>query len=89
MEKIIEKTVVSLSPSKHYIWTEGHVKSYMTGETAFIWILRVYKLKEPYWAEPTPCAIKWANLKNEVSLDGIEPVLRDSEFDELLNNINI
>ena len=35
----------------------------MTGKTAFIWFLRVYKLKEPYWAEPTPGAIRYANLK--------------------------
>lgn len=59
----------------------------MSGKTAFIWVLRVYKLKEPYWAEPTPGAIRYANLKNEVSLDGIEPVLNDSEFNKLVDNL--
>lgn len=54
---------------------------------AFIWILRVYKLKDPYWAEPTPGVIKYANLKNEVSLEGIEPVLTDSQFNKVLDNL--
>ena len=55
----------------------------MTGKTAYIWILRVYELKEPYWAEPTPGALRYANLKEEVSLKGMEPVLNDTEFVKL------
>jgi hypothetical protein len=59
----------------------------MSGKTAFIWILRVYTLKKPYWAEPTPGAIKYANLKNEVSLAGIKPVLSDEEFLKILREV--
>ena len=55
----------------------------MTGKTAYIWILRVYTLKEHYWAEPTPGAIRYANLKEEVSLKGIEPVLSDQDFKKM------
>lgn len=87
LEKIIEKPVSRIPAAKNYIWTRDHVKNYMTGRTAFIWILRVYNLKEPYWAEPTPGAIRYANLKNEVSLESMEPVLSDSEFEQIVDGI--
>lgn len=87
VEKIVEKSVSRIPSDKHYIWTKDHVKSYMTGKTAYIWVLRVYKLKEPYWAEPTPGAIRYANLKNEVSLEGMKPSLSDSEFKEVFDGI--
>jgi len=88
VEKIVEKPVARIPSEKYYIWTRDHVKSYMTGKTAYIWVLRVYKLKEPYWAEPTPGAIRYANLKNEVSLEGMKPVLDDSEYSKLFKGIN-
>lgn len=84
---IAEKPVSRIPPDKHYIWTRDHVKNYMSGKTAYIWVLRVYMLKEPYWAEATPGAIRYANLKEEVSLDGIEPVLTDSQFNKVLDNL--
>ncbi len=87
IEKITEKPVSWLPSAKYYIWTRDHVKNYMTGKKAFIWILRVYKLKESYWAEPTPGAIKYANLKNNVSLDGIKPVLSDNAFFNITNSL--
>lgn len=59
----------------------------MTGRTAFVWILRVYKLTEPYWAPPTPGAIRYANLKEEVPLDGIVHVLSDSEFEKVVASL--
>ena len=77
MEEIVEKPVSRIPSEKYYIWTRDHVKNYMTGKTAFIWFLRVYKLKEPYWAEPTTGAIRFANLKNQVSLEGMESILSD------------
>jgi restriction system protein len=85
LEKIVEKPLSRIPSDKNYIWTREHVKNYMTGKNAFIWILRVYKLKEPYWAEPTPGAIRYANLKKDVSLEGMVPVLSDSEFNEKIN----
>jgi hypothetical protein len=87
LEKIIEKPVSRLPSYEYYIWTKEHVKEYMSGKNAFIWILRVYKLKKPYWAEPTPGAIQYANLKNEVSLDGIKPVLNDSQFNKIIDGL--
>jgi len=85
LEGIVEKSVNRIPSDKHYIWTRGHVKNYMTGKTAYIWILRVYTLKEPYWADPTPGALRYANLKEEVSLVGMEPVLSNKEFQKRLD----
>lgn len=87
VEQIVEKSVNGIPSNKHYIWTRDHVKNYMNGKTTYIWILRVYKLKEPYWAEPTPGAIRYANLKDEVSIEGMEPVLNDAEFSEALRKL--
>jgi len=77
LEDTLEKPVSRIPSEKNYIWTREHVKNYMTGKTAYIWVLRVYKLKKPYWADPTPGAIRYANLKEEVSLEGMVPVLDD------------
>jgi len=87
LEKIVENPVSRLPSNKYYIWTRNHVKNYMTGKNAFIWVLRVYILREPYWAEPSPGAVRYANLKREVTIEGIEPVLSDIEFSRVLNNI--
>jgi len=88
VEKIVEKTPSAVSRlQKDYIWTSEHVRNYLKGKKSQVWVLRVYKLKEPYMAEPTPGAIKYANLKEKVSLDDIEPVLSDSEFFNFLTQI--
>lgn len=87
VEEIIEKPVSRIPPASNYIWTRDHVKSYMKGRSAYVWVLRVYKLSEPYWAPPTPGAIRYANLKEEVSLEGMEPVLSDSEFHNLFERV--
>ena len=87
LDEIVEKPVSRIPSDNFYIWTRNHVKDYMTGKTAFIWILRVYKLKEPYWADPTPGAIRYANLKEEVSLDGMKPVINDSEFAKIVDKV--
>ena len=42
--------------------------------------MRVYKLKEPYMAETTIGAIRYANLKEKVSIEGMKPVLNEAKF---------
>ncbi len=87
LENIAEKSAQSTGRlQKYYIWTPEHVKSYLRNQKAYVWALRVYELKEPFMAEPTPGAIRYANLKREVSLEGIKPVLSDSEFNEVLKH---
>jgi restriction system protein len=87
VENILEKPVSRIPSDKHYIWTKDHVKNYMSGKTAFIWVLKVYKLKNPYWAEPTPGAIRYANLKNEVSLENMGSVLSEEEHKTIIRGI--
>lgn len=69
LENIIEKPVSKIPGAKNYIWTIDHVKNYITGKNAYIWVLHVKKLKKPHWAEPTHGALRFANLKEEVSLE--------------------
>lgn len=88
LEMLTEKSTQNASRlQKYYIWTPEHVKSYLKGRKAYIWALRVYELEEPFMAEPTPGAIRYANLKKELSLEGIKPVLSDDEFSKTLSVI--
>lgn len=85
--KVIEKPVSRAGSLKdYYIWTSEHVKSYMNSSKANIWVLRVYKLKEPVMADRT-MGMRYANLNEPVSLEGMEPVLSDSEFESLIDKI--
>lgn len=87
VENVIEKPVSRVGSLKnHYIWTSEHVKSYMNSSKANIWVLRVYKLKEPVMADRT-MGMRYANLNEPVSLEGMEPVLSDSEFESLIDKI--
>lgn len=88
LENITEKSSLRIGTLKNfYVWTPEHVKSYLKGRKAYIWALRVYRLEEPFMANPTPGATKYANLKEEVSLEGIKPVLSDREFESVLNAV--
>ena len=87
VEKVIEKFPQRIgSLNKYHIWTNEHVKSYLGNQKAYIWILRVYKLKEPVMAERTR-GMRYANLLEGVSLEGIRPVLSDEEFSKILQEI--
>lgn len=71
---------------KNFIWTPEHVKSYIGNKTAYVWILRVYKLRTPIFAERTR-GMRYANLLDGVSLDGIEPVINDNNFSKIVEEI--
>lgn len=85
--------IVEISPSaigrykNKYIWTSRHVRDYLKGKKAKIWVLRVYKLNKPYFDKPTKGVIKYAKLKEEVSLKGMEPVLTDAEFNKIIRDL--
>ncbi len=84
VEKIVEMSPSAIGGLKNkYIWTSEHVRNYLKGKNAQIWVLRVYKLKKQYFDKPIKGVIKYANLKEEVSLEGMEPVLSDSEFSKI------
>lgn len=88
VEKVIEKPVSRVgSLKKYYIWTSEHVKSYVNTPKAKVWILRVYELKEPVMAERT-MGMRYANLLDPVSLEGIKPIINDSDFLKIAEKID-
>ncbi len=89
VEKVIEKPVSRIgSLKKYYIWTPEHVKSYVNTPKANVWILRVYELEEPVMAERTR-GMRYANLLEPVSLEGIKPVLNGLDFSKIVKNIKV
>jgi len=87
IEDIIEKSSARIgSANKLHIWSNDHVKDYLKNKKAFIWVLRVYKLKEPFFAEKNN-GMLFANLKKGSSLDGIKPILTDKEFESILSQL--
>lgn len=87
VESVLEKSSQRIgSFNKYHIWTSEHVKSYLNTKKAYIWVLRVYKLKEPVMVS-TGGGIRFANLKEDVSLDGMQPVLDDKTFLKLKGEI--
>lgn len=87
VEKIINKPSSRISSFDNYhIWTNDHVKSYLDGKNANIWLLRVYKLDKPLILSRTK-GIVYSNVEEPVSLNKIEPVLYDKEFNKIKNEI--
>jgi len=87
IEDIIEKSPSRIgSVDKLHIWSKDHVKDYLKNKRAFIWVLRVYKLKEPFFAERNN-GMLFANLKKGASIEDIEPVLRDKEFQSIISKL--
>lgn len=87
VEEVIEKSSSRIGGfNKFHIWTREHVKSYLGGNSAKIWLLRVYKLKEPVITSRTQ-GMLYANVSDEVSLDGMTPVISDKDFEDLKSEI--
>ena len=87
VEELIEKSSSRIgSFNKYHIWTREHVKSYLGKKPAKIWLLCVYKLKEPVITGRTQ-GMLYANVSDEVSLDGMTPVISDKDFEDLKSEI--
>jgi restriction system protein len=87
IEEIIERSPTRIgSIDKMHIWSKDHVKNYLKNKKAFIWALRVYQLKEPFFAERNN-GMLFANLKKGGSLEGMEPILNDKDFENILSII--
>ena len=87
VEKVVEKSSSRIgSLNDYHIWTRDHVKSYLGGSKAQVWILRVYELSEPKFLERTR-GMKYANVSEEVKLDNLNPVISDSNFEKILKGI--
>lgn len=87
IEKVIEKPSSRIGTlNKFHIWTSEHVKSYIGSGKAYVWVLRVYKLKKPVMVDRTK-GLLYANVNEEVSLDGIKPILTNQEFSRIISEI--
>ena len=87
VEDVIEKSSTRIGIfNKYHIWTREHVKSYLGGKRAKIWLLRVYKLQEPVILSRTRSML-YANVSDEVSLEGMTPVISDKDFEDLKSEI--
>lgn len=85
VEQILERSPQRIgSLNKFHIWSKDHVKSYLSNQKAFIWILRTYELKEPFYAEQNR-GMLFGNLKKGASLEGMKPVITDDEFDKIIS----
>jgi hypothetical protein len=83
VEEEIEKPASEMDDlSKYHIWTNEHVQAYMNSETTIVWLLRVYKLKEPIMTNRTNGMV-YANADKFIAVDDIEPVLSDAEFNAI------
>ncbi|MCK9151541.1 DUF1802 family protein [Methanobacterium alcaliphilum] len=87
VEDVLEKPANRIGGlNKYHIWTNEHVRSYLNSSKAYVWLLRVYELKEPVWTERTRGMV-FANTTEEISLEGIIPVLSDDEFNQIQSEI--
>ena len=86
LQQIIDKSSTRIgSFNKFHIWTRDHVKDYLGGKNARIWILRVYELNEPKMLKRSS-GMLYANVDKPVKLEG-KPVIPDAEFDKLKEEI--
>ena len=86
VDEVIEKSSSRIGAfNKFHIWTRDHVKNYLNGKKAEIWILRVYELDKPQFLSRNR-GMRYANVDKPVELKG-EPVLTDKEFAKLKKDI--
>ncbi len=72
--------------NQFHIWTDKHVKSYINGRNAYVWILKVYELKEPVTV-PMATGQIYARINKDVDLSDMRPVLSQKEFKRNLEKI--
>ena len=88
VDSVLERSFNNLRlPEKYYIWNRSHIKSYLNGRTPFIWLLRVYKLKQPLTITQIQGPLIFGNLHKEYSYATAEPVLNDDKFFKLSQEI--
>ena len=86
VEEVIDKSSSRIGAyNKFHIWTRDHVKNYLKGRKAQIWILRIYKLDKPQICKRSNGMI-FANVDKPVKLEG-KPVIPDKEFNKLKEEI--
>ncbi|MCG2828496.1 McrB family protein [Methanothermobacter sp. K4] len=71
--------------NSYHIWNPKHVNSFIESN-AYLWIIRVYRLKKPVFTGKTG-GIIYASTAKEVDIENAEPVLGDDVFYKTLNEI--
>lgn len=80
VEYVIEDKNINLNDFDNYhIWNEKHVTKYIGDKNAYIWLLRVYKLKGPNLVHNAVGNV-YANVEEPISLDSMKPVISDKDF---------
>lgn len=72
--------------NQYHIWANSHVDFYLDGKKGYVWLLKIYKLKEPIFAEPTHSML-YSNLETEVDLSDSKPVLNSEELNSIIDKI--
>lgn len=86
VEDVIDRPSTEIDAfNKFHIWTQKHVENYLRRDNAKIWILRVYKLKNPQILKRS-WGMRYSNVNKPVKLEG-KPVISDDEFNKLKEEI--
>lgn len=87
IENILEKSSKEAAKfEKFSIWNKKHIESYLKNQNGYIWILRVYKLKNSYKIEKSPGKI-FFYLNRCLSIEGIKPVINDKQFNGIVEKL--
>lgn len=62
------------------------MNDFVRDKNPYIWVLRVYKIKNPEFLSRT-IGMRYANVDKEVNIDNLTPVLPDKEFNKILNEL--
>lgn len=72
--------------NEFHIWTTEHEKDHLDKTNAYIWLLKVYELKELVMLSLSQGRL-YADVNEPVSLECIKTVLSDDEFNKIKNEL--
>lgn len=88
IEDIIEIDLKSLDEIEdYYLWNTKHVEEYLRGINPFIWLVRVYKLKEPKMVEKT-LGMRYARINEFIETSKSNSVLGYDEFQKITKKLS-
>jgi len=83
VEYVIEDAKIPLKYfDDFHIWEEDYLKDFLGKKSVYIWLLRVYQLKENFPA-PMVKGGMYGNLKKGISVDFMRPVISDDDFTKI------
>lgn len=67
---------------KNSIWTNEHIQSYLKGKSAIIWLMRIYKLDQPFMTN-LAFGIRYSKTNHSLKPTQLKPVINDKEFSKI------